>query len=471
MTIDKFARHISKRSNKNDVDINDIVQRVEEKIGNNLTLDEKHIEKIVIQNLEKNIENTVAKNIQHDVEIKLENINKKIKETDSRLETIEKQRLSIETLPIDNLKIDIQKNVQDVSNLKRKIDENQKMFENYEKRIKLFENKTYPSSEIKNQLSDEFKLKFQTFAKKLYDRVENEIKNFKHTHDFLENNTKNVERTLQLHIIKHLEDIKEFSSFREKLDVILQQISDLKSVQNQNKDQIEQSKAEIAAISQNNIDFIELKKKYDNIILHMSDLEEKIDDIKKLQTLGIDSTIKDKIDEINKTIEALREFIKNEDEKLRIEIEKINKTMGTQIKEVVFFNSKERIKKFRKELEDLKSIKEKMSKNLFLQISDVSLDERRITTETTHTLDIIIKKLIEELDKIDAGIGELDGLINKTSLSWLNNIIKESLDEIMKEISKINEYLREKDKKLTLDKLKKWNETYKSFYDNYFIKS
>ena len=146
--------------------------------------------------------------------------------------------------------------------------------------------------------------------------------------------------------------------------------------------------------------------------------------------------------------------------------------MGTKIKEVVFFNAKEKIKKFKKGVENIITTKNEIVESILngRQIFELSLTERQPVTGIHSHITSIVKKLNEELNKIDEGMGELD-TFNAKSLKYLNNKIKDSLDDVSKEIGKIKEYLKEEDKVISSQKLKEWDDKYKSYWDNYFIAS
>lgn len=172
------------------------------------------------------------------------------------------------------------------------------------------------------------------------------------------------------------------------------------------------------------------------------------------------------INKIFSDIKSLDEFVKNENELLKDNIEKINQIMKTKIKEVVFFNMKESIKGFRMDIEKLNAIKIEIAESVLNKPPD-----RRILLSIHHSLNIIIEKLLEEVNKIDEGMGEIDTIHNPTTLKYLNTKIKDTIDDVHKNIDIVKEYLKEEDKTILTKKLKGWNDMYKSSWDNYFIKS
>lgn len=179
------------------------------------------------------------------------------------------------------------------------------------------------------------------------------------------------------------------------------------------------------------------------------------------------------INKISSDMKSLEEFVKNENKLLKDNIEKINQIMTTKIKEVVFFNAKESIKRFRTDIEKLKITKIEILDSFLngRQNDELTLPDRQIVLDIHQTIDSINKKLLEEVNKINVGMGELDTILNPTSLKLLNTKIKDTLDDMHKNIDKVEEYLKEENTTILTQKLKEWNDTYKSSWDSYFIRS
>lgn len=147
--------------------------------------------------------------------------------------------------------------------------------------------------------------------------------------------------------------------------------------------------------------------------------------------------------------------------------------MQTKIKEVVFFNAKEKIKGLKNDIDNFIAKKKEIVDSVYnnRQINELSLTERRIVIDISSSTKSIVTKLNDELNKIDKGMGELDAIVNPTSLNYLNTKIKDNLDDMSKKVDEINEYLKQQDNLSLSQKLKEWDGKYISYWDNYFHKS
>ena len=66
------------------------------------------------------------------------------------------------------------------------------------------------------------------------------------------------------------------------------------------------------------------------------------------------------------------------------------------------------------------------------QINELPLEERRIVNGIHASVESLVKKLNEELNKIDNGMGELDAIVNAASIKYLNSKIKDTVNEVSK---------------------------------------
>lgn len=234
----------------------------------------------------------------------------------------------------------------------------------------------------------------------------------------------------------------------------------------------------------NNIDIEDLVKNVekeisDNISNNLNYIENEVVDHFKYELqqnqLGI-SNFEKELKVQNKRSLENTENIGNVLKKLKLceeNIEKINIIMQTKIKEVVFFNAKEKIKGLKNDIDNFIAKKKEIVDSVYnnRQINELSLTERRIVIDISSSTKSIVTKLNDELNKIDKGMGELDAIVNPTSLNYLNTKIKDNLDDMSKKVDEINEYLKQQDNLSLSQKLKEWDGKYISYWDNYFHKS
>lgn len=188
----------------------------------------------------------------------------------------------------------------------------------------------------------------------------------------------------------------------------------------------------------------------------------------KKNTLDIGLNMNVNINKISREIKSLEEFVKNENNLLKDNIEKINQVMRTKITDDVFLNAKEIIKQFREDIEELNTAKAEIAFREY-EFYEITISDPSIVIVIHSLIDSIIKKLTEEVNKIDAGMGEVDTILNPTSLKILKTKLKDALDDMRKNIDKIKKYLKEKDSTILTSNLKDWNNVYKSGWDNYYI--
>ncbi|CAG9771354.1 unnamed protein product [Ceutorhynchus assimilis] len=401
---------------------------------------------------------------------------------------------------VRNLKIkinDIEMNTKEITEFKNQLNnisldisrlssvQNSKM----EEQLKLTTEITEIKSIIKviTDLENQFKIismKVIDLGKKI-----DEIKNLK------------VDEDVEFKIDQKVEQIRKYGTkdielLKEKLNTILSQVSELSFTQISGKKEIEQLKIDIDDIKINTKGITDFKNQFNNISTEISkfslmqnsnkeeilkletqltkiqleilNLGKRIDEIKNLK-IDVDSKIDQKVEKIEKDIQLLREYVENEDKKLNVGINKINETMGTKIKEIIIENLKAEIAQVKDKIENISTAQLDKVNNLLngQNLEEVSLTKRRLIFSIQSTIPTIIKKLNEELKKIEEeGLGDVE---NRT-IKYLRIHIKDCLDNINGEIDKIFEYLKETDEKIMINKLEKWVESYKSYYDNYYLK-
>lgn len=408
MSVDKFGCHISKRNIVNTTTLeNTVLSNVENKILNRFKTDVKYIENKVIEGFQSSIDNTKKRLSEN--ESNYNNFAKKIKFFDEKITKHEDKIIQFN----DNIKT--------INNLKTEIEQ-----------IKDSINDTSQIESIKTNLKNDIKTKFENFAQNVYERVNQEVAYFKDVHDKIDRTEKITATALNMHIVNHKKDIEELQDLRQQFNNTLAEITKLKSEKILEGEDINRSKDEISAIKSS------------------------------LEKLNL------KLDELYASLESLKEYVKEENKNINADIDEINKTMNTQIREVIIKNQKERIKYLRDDIDNIDQTKSKLINDTLngAQLADVSLDSRRYIQNLSQIINNISKKLEEELTKIET---EVENSANKRK-DFLLTTVKEYLDNLVKEIIKINEILIETNKDEQIQKLKEWTETYKSFVDNYFQK-
>ncbi|CAG9761282.1 unnamed protein product [Ceutorhynchus assimilis] len=261
---------------------------------------------------------------------------------------------------------------------------------------------------------------------------------------------------------------KGITDFKNQFNNISTEISKFSLMQNSNKEEILKLETQLTKIQLVTKVVTDLENQFKNISKEILNLGKRIDEIKNLK-IDVDSKIDQKVEKIEKDIQLLREYVENEDKKLNVGINKINETMGTKIKEIIIENLKAEIAQVKDKIENISTAQLDKVNNLLngQNLEEVSLTKRRLIFSIQSTIPTIIKKLNEELKKIEEeGLGDVE---NRT-IKYLRIHIKDCLDNINGEIDKIFEYLKETDEKIMINKLEKWVESYKSYYDNYYLK-
>ncbi|XP_030747280.1 uncharacterized protein LOC115875872 [Sitophilus oryzae] len=232
-----------------------------------------------------------------------------------------------------------------------------------------------------------------------------------------------------MHIVNHKKDIEELQDLRQQFNNTLAEITKLKSEKNLESEDRNKSKDEISTIKSS---------------LEKFDL---------------------KLDELYVNLESLEEYVKEENKKINADIDEIDKTMNTQIREVIIKNQKDRIKHLRNDIDNIHQTKTKLINDTLngKKLVDVPLDSRQYIENLSQIIYTISKILDEELTKIET---EVENSANKRK-DFLLTTVKEYRDNLVKEIIKINEILIETHKDEQIQKLKEWREMYKSFVDNY----
>ncbi|CAG9773496.1 unnamed protein product [Ceutorhynchus assimilis] len=141
--------------------------------------------------------------------------------------------------------------------------------------------------------------------------------------------------------------------------------------------------------------------------MEILNLGKRIDEIKNLK-IDVDSKIDQKVEKIKKDIQLLREYVENEDNKLNAGIDKINEIMGTKIKEIIIENLKAEIGQVKDKIENMNTAQLDKVNNLLngQNLTEVLLTKRRLIFSVQSTIPTIIKKLNEELRKIEGGLGD-----------------------------------------------------------------
>lgn len=405
MSVDKFGCHISKRNILNTTTLeNTVLSNVENKILNRFKTDVNYIENKVIEHFQGSIDNTNKRLSEN--ESNYNNFAKKIKFFDEKITKHEDKIVQFN----DNIKT--------INNLKTEIEQ-----------IKNSINDTSQIESIKRNLQNDIKTKFEDFTNKVYERVNQEVAYFKDVHDKIDRTEKITATALNMHIVNHKKDIEELQDLRQQFNNTLAEITKLKSEKILESEDRNKSKSEISTIKSS------------------------------LEKFNL------KLDELYVSLESLKEYVKEENKKINADIDEIDKTMNTQIREVIIKNQKERIKHLRNDIDNIDQTKSKLINDTLngKKLSVVSLEIRQYIQNLSQNIYTISKKLEEELRKIET---EVENSANKTK-DFLLTTVKEYLDNLVKEIIKINEILIETNKDEQIQKLKEWIETYKSFVDNY----
>ncbi|CAG9760291.1 unnamed protein product [Ceutorhynchus assimilis] len=186
-------------------------------------------------------------------------------------------------------------------------------------------------------------------------------------------------------------------------------------MQNSSKKEILKLETEMTKIQLVTKVVTDLENQFKNISKEILDLGKKIDEIKNLK-IDVDSKMDQKVEKIKKDIQLLREYVENEDKKLNMGIDKINEIIGTKLKEIIIGNLKAEIEQVEDKIENINTAKLDKVNNLLngQNLVEVPLTRRRVIVSLESTVPTKIRKLNEELKKIEVeGLGNVE---NKTNI-------------------------------------------------------
>ncbi|CAG9764638.1 unnamed protein product [Ceutorhynchus assimilis] len=515
--IDKFGRHISKRNSMNKTSLENIdFSTVENTILNNLKKDLTYFGKKINEDFENRLKQDVI-NVNkrlNENDVKIENTAKKIKlfENDLKKDIID---CSASTKKNYEKLTKFEGDIETITKYHNDVIDLKNYFETEITKLKTYMNETSKIDSFQKSIEDNLKLKFENFSTKVYDRVTKEVKYFKNNHDNIDKNIKRLDRTSNLNALLRKKNTDDIAFIKEQLNTILTQIPKLTSIQSSSEEEVRNLKIKINDIEMNTKEITDFKNQLNNISLDISrlsslqnskmeeqlklttqiteiksiikvitdlenqfkiismkvlDLGKKIDEIKNLK---VDEDVEFKIDQ---KVEQIRKYgtkdIQLLKEKLNTILSQVSELSFTQIsgkKEKEQLKIESEIAQVKDKIENISTAQLDKVNNLLngQNLEEVSLIKRRLIFSIQSTIPTIIKKLNEELKKIEEeGLGDVE---NRT-IKYLRIHVKDCLDNINGEIDKIFEYLKETDEKIMINKLEKWGESYKSYYDNYYLK-